>query len=103
MIPGFTITLKPGYLNGLLLFIRIVPFIPPGPYKADDAPGNSSTLSTSSSVRPVKFPTKKFNPGAWLSIPSTSWLTLVLPLPLKPRVLGVLKVRLDVVISTPAL
>ena len=47
------------------------------------------------------LPVEKLRPGAWLSIPSTIWLTLVLPLALKPRVEGVLKVREEVVKSTP--
>ena len=46
-------------------------------------------------------PTEKLRPGAWLSIPSTNWLKRVLPLELKPRVVGVLNVSEDVVTSTP--
>ena len=41
---------------------------------------------------PIKPPSEKLSPGAWLSIPSTSWLKRRLPLPTKPLVLGVLKV-----------
>ena len=44
--------------------------MPPAPYKAEDAPGNNSILSTSNSVKPITLPTEKFKPGAWLSIPS---------------------------------
>ena len=76
-------------------------FIPPEPYKADDAPCNNSILSTSSSLMPKTFPTAKFKAGAWLSIPSISWLNRRFPLPLKPLVLMVRNVKLDVVRSTP--
>ena len=62
--------LKPWYLNGFLLEIRTVPFIPPEPYNAEEAPGNNSILSTSNSVKPTILATEKFKPGAWLSIPS---------------------------------
>ena len=79
----------------------MVPFMPPEPYKAEDAPGNNSILSTSNAFKPTMAPTEKFSPGAWLSIPSTSWLNLTLPLPPNPRVVGVLKVKEEVVTSTP--
>ena len=42
------------------------------PYKAEEAPGINSTLLTSNSLSPNKFPIGKFNPGAELSIMSTS-------------------------------
>ena len=99
--PPRTCALKPWYLNGFLLLISKVPFMPPDPYNADDAPESNSMLSTSRSVKPIMLPTEKFKPGAWLSIPSTSWLKRRLPLPLNPRVLGVLNVKLEVTISTP--
>ena len=66
--------------------------MPPEPYKAEEAPESNSMLSTSRSVRPITFPTEKFNAGAALSIPSISWLKRKLPLPLNPRVEIVLKV-----------
>jgi hypothetical protein len=71
------------------------------PERILESPGNNSKLSTSSSVIPITPPTEKFNPGAWLSIPSTIWLNLRLPLPLNPRVLGVLNVNEEEVKSTP--
>ena len=93
--------LKPWYLKGFLLLTKMVPFIPPGPYNADEAPGKSSMPSTSNEVAPTKLPTEKFKPGAWLSIPSINWLTRALPLPLKPLVEGVVNVKLEVITSTP--
>jgi hypothetical protein len=101
MIPVFTWKESPGVRKGFLLVISSVPFIPPGPYNADEAPESNSILSISSSLGPMMAPTEKFRPGAWLSIPSTSWLNLGLPLALNPLVVGVLKVREEVVTSTP--
>ncbi len=88
-------------MKGLLLFTNKVPFIPPGPYNAEEAPPKSSMLSTSNSVKPTKLPTAKFKPGAWLSIPSIIWLKRKLPLDAKPRVVTVLKFKLDTLTSTP--
>ena len=101
LIPCLIWKLKPWYLNGLLLLIKTVPFIPPGPYSAEDAPGNNSILSTSNSLKPITLPTEKLRPGAWLSIPSTNWFKRVLPLLLNPRVPTDLKVKLAVTTSTP--
>jgi hypothetical protein len=59
----FRLKLNPWYLNGFLLLISKVPFIPPEPYNAEDAPDNSSIFSTSGSVRPTILPTEKFKPA----------------------------------------
>src|SRR5258707_7372978 len=101
MAPAFTSALTPWYLNGSLLDMSRVPFIPPDPYSAEEAPGSSSILSTSREERPTTDPTEKLRPGAWLSIPSTNWLNRAFPLPLKPRVVKEVKVRLEEVTSTP--
>ena len=99
--PVLTCTLKPGYINGFLEFINRVPFVPPEPYKADEAPGNNSTLSTSNSDKPMMLPTEKFKPGACVSIPSVIWFTRTLPFELKPRVLIERKVKDCELLSTP--
>jgi hypothetical protein len=78
-----------------------MPFTALGPYRAEAAPGSSSTLSRSSSEMPTMLPTEKLRPGAWLSMPSICCTMRRLPLALKPRVLTDRNVRLWVLMSTP--
>ena len=70
------------------------------PYKADDAPGNNSTLWTSNSDTPTRLPKTKFNKGEELSIPSTNCMKRVLATVAKPLVLIDLKDILLVFICT---
>ncbi len=78
-----------------------MPLIALIPYKADAAPGVISTLAISSSVGPIALPRGTPSVAACMSTPSTSCMNLKLFGMLKPRVLGTLNVRLDVVICTP--
>ena len=71
------------------------------PYSAEEAPGNNSTVSTSNSDIPSKFPNAKFNAGEALSIPSTNCMKRVFAKVAKPRVFTDLKVKLLVFTSTP--
>src|SRR5690606_19150471 len=99
--PCVTNTLKPLYLKGSFPVITMVPFKPLEPYSAEEAPDNNSILSTSNCVSPITEPKGKFNPGAWLSIPSTICVKLVLPLVLNPLVVTEVKPKLETVTSTP--
>ena len=101
VIPCLYCPLRPVWSKGLLLVIRRIPLNAFAPYKAEDAPGNNSTLNTSVSVIPSKFPNGKFNAGAELSIPSTSCTNLVFANVAKPLVLIALNVKLFTFISTP--
>ena len=64
-------------------------------------PGRSSTLRTSVSVIPNKFPKGKLSAGAELSIPSTNCIKRVFANVANPLVLIDLNVKLLVLISTP--
>ena len=74
--------------------MNIIPLKALAPYNADDAPGRSSTLATSSSESPIKFPNTKFKAGEELSIPSTSCIKRVLATVAKPLVLTDLNPKL---------
>ena len=81
--------------------MNMIPLKALAPYNADEAPGNNSTLLTSSSDKPNKFPKAKFNAGEELSIPSTNCMKRVLANVAKPLVFTDLNVKLFVLISTP--
>ena len=70
------------------------------PYNADEAPGSNSTLCTSNSESPIKFPKTKFKAGEELSIPSTNCIKRVLATVAKPLVLIDLKFKLLVLKCT---
>ena len=78
-----------------------MPLIAFMPYRAEEAPGVTSTLEISSSVGPIALPSGTPSVAAWLSTPSTSCMKRKLLGTLKPRVLNTLKVRPAVVICTP--
>ena len=101
VIPCLYCPLNPVWSNGFLLFIKRIPLNAFAPYRAEDAPGNNSTLNTSVSVIPSKLPNGKFKAGAELSIPSTNCTNLVFANVAKPLVLIALKVKLLTLISTP--
>ena len=71
------------------------------PYKAEDAPGSNSTLFTSSSFIPRKFPTAKLSAGDALSIPSTNCTKRTFAKVAKPLVFTELNVKLPLLRSTP--
>ena len=99
--PILACALNPGYSKGLLLFIKRIPLKALGPYRAEAAPGTSSTLSTSRSEMPTRFPVGKFNSGAEISIPSTRVTNRTLAMVANPLVLMELKVILPVLVVTP--
>src|SRR5450755_811975 len=78
-----------------------IPLIAFMPYKAEAAPGVISTLAISSSVGPIALPSGTPNVADCMSTPSTSCTKRKLLGILKPRVLGILNVKLEVVICTP--
>ena len=81
--------------------MNIIPLKAFAPYNAEDAPGKISTVATSNSDIPKRFPIAKFNAGDELSIPSTNCINLVFANVAKPRVFTDLNVKLFVLISTP--
>ena len=98
--PNFAYPVIPWLVNGLLLVINNIPLKAFAPYKAEDAPGSNSTLCTSISDKPIKFPKTKFNKGDELSIPSTNCIKRVLATEANPRVLIDLNDILEVFICT---
>ena len=81
--------------------MNMIPLKAFAPYNAEEAPGNNSTVFTSNSDIPNKFPKAKFNAGEELSIPSTNCIKRVFAKVAKPRVLTDLNVKLLVFTSTP--